>query len=44
MLSKSAARAFFLIGTVGFSVIFLLLMLDTIRRVPEQTNAANLTP
>jgi nitric oxide reductase subunit C len=44
MLSKSAARAFFLIGTVGFSVIFLLLTLDTIRRVPEQTNAANLTP
>ena len=44
MLSKSAARAFFLIGTVGFSVIFLLLTLDTIRRVPEQTNADNLTP
>ena len=44
MLSKSAARAFFLIGTVGFSVIFLLLTLDTIRRVPDQTNADNLTP
>ena len=44
MLSKSAARAFFLIGTIGFSVIFLLLTFDTIRRVPEQTNADNLTP
>ena len=44
MLSKSAARAFFLIGTIGFSLIFLLLTLDTIRRVPEQTNADNLTP
>ncbi len=44
MLSKSAARAFFLIGTIGFSVIFLALTLDTIRRVPDQTNAANLTP
>ncbi|CAI8033282.1 Nitric oxide reductase subunit C [Geodia barretti] len=44
MLSKSAARAFFLVGTIGFSVIFLLLTFDTIRRVPEQTNADNLTP
>ena len=44
MLSKSAARAFFLIGTIGFSVIFLALTLDTIRRVPEQTHADNLTP
>lgn len=44
MLSKSAARAFFLIGTLGFSLIFLVLTLDTIRRVPEQTNAENLTP
>ena len=44
MLSKSAARAFFLIGTVGFSVIFLGLTLDTIRRVPDQTRAHNITP
>lgn len=44
MLSKSAARTFFLIGTIGFSVIFLALTVDTLRRVPEQTNAANLTP
>ncbi len=44
MLSKSAARAFFLIGTVGFSVIFLALTVDTISRVPEQTNSDKLTP
>lgn len=44
MLSKSAARAFFLIGTFGFSAVFLGLTLDTLRRVPQQTNAANLTP
>jgi nitric oxide reductase subunit C len=44
MLSKSAARAFFLIGTVGFSVIFLGLTLDTIRRVPAQTREHNITP
>ena len=35
MLLKSAARAFFLIGPLGFSLIFLLLTLETIRRVPE---------
>jgi nitric oxide reductase subunit C len=44
MLSKSAARTFFLIGTVGFSVIFLGLTLDTIRRVPDQTREQNITP
>ena len=44
MLSKSAARAFFLTGTVGLSVIFLGLTFDTMRRVPAQTHAQNLTP
>ena len=44
MLSKSAARAFFFIGTIGFSVIFLGLTFDTIRRVPAQTKAQNITP
>ena len=44
MLSKSAARTFFLVGTVGFSVIFLGLTLDTMRRVPDQTRAHNITP
>ena len=42
-MSSSAARAFFLIGTLGFSLIFLFLTIDTIRRVPEQINADNLT-
>jgi nitric oxide reductase subunit C len=44
LLSKSAARAFFQNGTLGFSLIFLLLTLDTILHVPEQTNADDLTP
>jgi hypothetical protein len=43
MFSKSAARAFFLLGTLGFSVVFLCLTLDTIRRVPAQTKQQNLT-
>jgi nitric oxide reductase subunit C len=43
MLSKSAARKFFLIGTALCSVSFLLLTADTIRRVPAQTNEANIT-
>jgi nitric oxide reductase subunit C len=44
MWSKAAARAFFLIGTIGFSVIFLALTVDTMRRVPEQTREHNITP
>ena len=43
MLSKSAARAFFLLGTIGFSAVFLFLTIDTIRRVPAQTKQQNLT-
>ena len=43
MLSKSAARVFFLLGTIGFSAVFLLLTIDTIRRVPAQTKQQNLT-
>jgi hypothetical protein len=44
MWSKAAARAFFLIGTIGFSLIFLALTVDTIRRVPDQTRQQNITP
>lgn len=44
MLSKSSARKFFLVGTALCSVSFILLTVDTIRRVPEQTHQANLTP
>ena len=43
MLSKSAARAFLLLGTLGFSAVFVLLTIDTIRRVPAQTKQQNLT-
>lgn len=44
MLSKSQAKAFFIIGTVGFSAIFIGLTIDTMRRIPAQTNSENLTP
>lgn len=44
MLSKSAAKKFFLIGTVVCSSCFILLTIDTIQRVPKQTNAQNITP
>lgn len=44
MLSKSAARRFFLLGTVACSAAFVLLTIDTIRQVPKLTNAQNLTP
>ena len=42
MLSKSAARTLFLIGTIGFSVIFLGLTVDTISLPIKQ--AAMFTP
>ncbi|RKX34911.1 MAG: cytochrome c [Verrucomicrobia bacterium] len=44
MLSKRQARVFFLGGTFLFSGIFLVLSIDTMRRVPKQTNAEGLTP
>lgn len=44
MLSKSAARSFFLGGTALCSIAFVLLTLDTIRQVPKQTREENLTP
>lgn len=44
MLSKSAARTFFLGGTGLCSVAFLLLTVDTLRQVPEQTREQNLSP
>lgn len=43
MLSKSAARAFFLGGTALCSVAFVLLGVDSFRRIPEQTNTRGLT-
>lgn len=44
MLSKSQAKAFFLIGTISFSLIFVGLTIDTFRRIPAQTNQKELTP
>ncbi len=43
MLSKSAAKRFFILGTAVCGGAFLLLTLDTIKRVPGQTNRAQLT-
>ncbi len=43
MLSKSQAKAFFIIGTAAFSAIFIALTVDTFQRIPEQTNSQNLT-
>lgn len=44
MLSKSQARAFFLIGTVLFSALFIGLTVDTVRQTAARTNEQNLTP
>jgi nitric oxide reductase subunit C len=44
MLSKSQAKAFFLVGTLGFSAIFVGLTIDTFQRIPAQTRSENLTP
>lgn len=43
MLSKSQARLFFLSGTLVFSCVFLFLTVDTMGKVPEQTNATHLS-
>lgn len=43
MLSKSAARAFFLIGTALTSVAFVGLTVDSIRQVPERTRSIDLS-
>lgn len=44
MLSKSAARAFFLVGTAVSSLTFVGLTVDTFRRIPAQTKADAITP
>ena len=43
MLSKSAARAFFLGGTFVCAAVFIGLTVDTLGRIPEQTKQQNLT-
>jgi nitric oxide reductase subunit C len=44
MLSKKAARAFFLIGTAVCSLAMIGLTIDTFRRIPAQTHADRITP
>lgn len=44
MLSKNGAKYFFLIGTAFFGAIFVGLTYDTLKQVPKQTHAENLTP
>lgn len=43
MLSKSQAKAFFLIGTAVCTTIFVGLTIDTFQRIPAQTRSVNLT-
>lgn len=43
MLSKAAARNFFILGTGLCFGAFILLTVDTIKQVPKQTNEVNLT-
>lgn len=44
MLSKSAARMFFLGGTGLCSAAFILLTVDTLGQIPEQTREQELSP
>ena len=43
MLSKAAARNFFILGTLLCFGAFILLTVDTISQVPKQTNEQNLS-
>ena len=43
MLSKSQAKAFFLLGTAVCSAVFIGLTVDTFQKMPAQTNEAQLT-
>ncbi len=43
MLSKSQARAFFLIGILLCGGVFLILTVDSLRKVPDQTHIQNLS-
>ena len=44
MLTKSAARAFFIIGTSVCAVAFIGLTVDTFAKIPELTHASAITP
>ncbi|MCB0349484.1 MAG: c-type cytochrome [Bdellovibrionales bacterium] len=43
MLTKSQAKAFFIVGTAAFSAIFIGLTVDTFQRIPAQTKSQDLT-
>ncbi|MCA9512484.1 MAG: c-type cytochrome [Myxococcota bacterium] len=43
MLTKSQARAFFAGGTIFFSAIFVLLTVDTLRKIPARQNSDRMT-
>lgn len=43
MLTKSQARWFFIGGTIFFSVIFVVLTIDTVRQIPERQNSDLMT-
>lgn len=42
MLSKSQAKSFFLLGTAVCGLAFILLTLDSLQRIPEQTKQAQM--
>lgn len=44
MLTKSQARAFFVIGTGLFTIIFLGLTVDTLKQIPHLTKQQNMSP
>lgn len=44
MLTKSQAKAFFIVGTVTLSAVFIGLTIDTFQKIPAQTRSANMTP
>ncbi|MFO0675308.1 MAG: c-type cytochrome [Polyangiaceae bacterium] len=44
MLSKSGAKAFFLVGTFACSAVFIGLTVDSFARIPAQTHAEAITP
>ncbi|HSP99370.1 MAG TPA: hypothetical protein VL049_19280 [Candidatus Dormibacteraeota bacterium] len=43
MLSRSPARAFFLVGTRITAAVFIALTVDTFRRISAQADAAGIT-
>lgn len=43
-MSKSALRSIFVVGTIFFSALFLVLSLDTLAQIPVRTHEESLTP